>query len=203
MKQENRNIPPQREGIKTDTVSSVKHRSEHDAIEHFLVVKARLFNISEWDKIAGKASAGFKLTDASGTPVNRKPIQGDHIRIDLPAPKTDDGEGYEWVVIEQVDDQSNPSSDEEYLAIKVHPADSPLNNKKAVAHFFEPETSSTFIVRRNKSSIQAEVHGRNEVPNTHAENLWGKIRNLFIAIGAMLGVSKLQWKSLVNGLIKK
>lgn len=84
----------------------------------------------------------------------------------------------------------------------MHPADSPLNNKKAVAHFFEPETSSTFVVKRNRSTIQAEVHGRNEMPNTHTDSVWDRIRNLFVAVGAMLGVSKLQWKSLVEGLIK-
>ena len=202
MEQESKNIPPQRVGIKTDTFSSIKHRSEKEAIEHFLIVKARLFNISEWDKVCRKASATFKLTDTDGNPVKRNPLPGDHIRIDLPAPKTDDGEGYEWVVIEQVDDQSNSSTDEEYLSIKVHPADSPLNNKKAVAHFFEPETSSTFVVKRNRSTIQAEVHGRNEMPNTHTDSVWDRIRNLFVAVGAMLGVSKLQWKSLVEGLIK-
>lgn len=203
MEHENRNIPPQRKGIKTDTVSSIKHISEKKAIEHFLVVKARLLNISEWDKVSGKVSAMFKLTDATGNPVKRKPIPGDHIRIDLPAPKTDDGEGYEWVVIEQVDDQSNATTDEEYLSIRVHPANSPLNDKKAVAHFFEPQTSSTFIVKRNKSNVQAEVHGRNEMPNTHTDSLWGRIRNLFVALGAMLGMSKVQWKSLVEGLIKE
>jgi len=202
MEPENENIPAQREGIKTDTVSSIKHRSEKEAIEHFLIVKARLLNISEWDKVCGKASAVFKLTDADGNPVNRKPIRGDHIRIDLPAPKTDEGDGFEWVMIEQVDDQSG-SSNEEYLSIKVHPADNPLNNKEAVAHFFEPETSSTFVVKRNKSTIQAEVHGRNEMPNTHTDSVWGRIRNMIVAAGAMLGVSKLQWKSLVEGLIKK
>jgi hypothetical protein len=203
MEPENRNIPPQREGIKTDTVSSIKHKSQKEAVEHFLIVKARLFSISEWDKVCGKASATFNLTDAAGIPVTRKPVPGDHIRIDLPAPKTDDGEGYEWVVIEQVDDQSNSSTDEEYLSIKVHPADSPLNNKKAIAHFFEPQTSSTFVVKRSGLTIQAEVHGRNEMPNTHTDSVWGRIRNLFVAVGAMLGVSKLQWKSLVEGLIRK
>ncbi|MGV3706142.1 MAG: hypothetical protein ACO1NU_12270 [Arcticibacter sp.] len=203
MKHENKNIPEQHEGIQTDTISSVKHESERGAIEHFLVVKARLLNISEWDKVCGRASANFKLTDAFGNPVTRKPAPGDHIRIDLPPPKTDDGEGYEWVMIEQVDDQSDSSSDEEYLAIKVHPTKSPLNSKRAVAHFFEPETSSTFLVKRSRSFIQAEVHGRNEVPNTHAGSLWGKVRNVFVALGAMLGVSKLQWKSLVRGLVKK
>lgn len=202
-KEKNRNIPTQRDGIKTDTVSSIKHISEQEAINHFLIVKARLLNISEWDKVSGKASAIFKLTDAGGRVVNRKPLPGDHIRIDLPAPKTDDGEGYEWVVIEHIDDQSNSSTEEEYLSIRVHPADSPLNNSSTVAHFFEPETSSTFIVKRNRSTIQAEVHGRNEVPNTQTNSLWSRIRNWFVAIGAILGMSKLQWKSLVEGLIAK
>lgn len=203
MEKENRNIPQQKEGVKTDTISSIQHLSEKEAVDHFLIVKTRLLNISEWDKLCGRASAKFKLTDDQGNIVDRSPVTGDHIRIDLPAPKTDDGEGYEWVVIEEIDDQSNSLTNEEYLSIRVHPADSPLNSNKAVAHFFEPETSSTLIVKRSGSGLKAEVHGRNELPNTHTNSLWSKIRNLFVAIGAMLGVSKLQWKSLVEGLTKR
>jgi hypothetical protein len=37
----------------------------------------------------------------------------------------------------------------------------------------------------------------------HTETLIDKLRNATIATGAISGFSKLQWKSLVNGLVKK
>jgi len=49
--------------------------------------------------------------------------------------------------------------------------------------------------------VFAEVNGRNEQPNTDAENLIDKARNIAVAAGAMLGFSKVQWKSLVDGLV--
>jgi hypothetical protein len=47
------------------------------------------------------------------------------------------------------------------------------------------------------------VYGRNEKPNTDTETLSDKARNAAVAGGAITGFSKLQWKSLVNGLVKK
>lgn len=203
MKTEESHIPSHHEGVKTDTSSSVKFAIELEAIEHFKVVKSRFLNITKWSDVSGKGSADFQLTDSLGNPVNRAPQQGDHIRIDIPGPGTDKGNGYEWVRIETLDQQSDTKAQKEFVVIHVSPTPSPQNNSKSVAHFFQPGASSTFIIKRTGSVIHAGVHGRNEKPNMSTSGVLNKIRNFFIAIGAMLGISKIQWKSLVSGLVKR
>ena len=59
------------------------------------------------------------------------------------------------------------------------------------------------MVKRENSKVTAAVYGRNEKPNTDVETAGDKARNAAIATGAITGFSKLQWKSLVNGLVKK
>ena len=72
----------------------------------------------------------------------------------------------------------------------------------SVWHFFTEEASSCFLVKREKNTVTAGVYGRNEKPNTAAETFIDKARNTAVAAGAMTGFSKLQWKSLVNGLME-
>ncbi|HTM97890.1 MAG TPA: hypothetical protein VL088_04070, partial [Pedobacter sp.] len=49
--------------------------------------------------------------------------------------------------------------------------------------------------------IQAEVHGRNELPNLKAGSIVDKARNAIIGLGAILGISVLQWKLLTKGIV--
>jgi hypothetical protein len=70
-----------------------------------------------------------------------------------------------------------------------------------VAHFFSDEATSNFIVQRRGLEVIAAVLGRNEKPNTGAEKIIDKARNTAVATGAVTAFSKLQWKSLVNGLL--
>ena len=56
-------------------------------------------------------------------------------------------------------------------------------------------------VKLEDDLISAEVHGRNEKPNTSAENLPDKIRNAVVGIGAVAGFAKIQWQKLVKGLL--
>jgi hypothetical protein len=44
--------------------------------------------------------------------------------------------------------------------------------------------------------------GRNERPNP-VGGFWNRIRNIIIALAAMLGLSVPQWKMLVNGIIRQ
>jgi hypothetical protein len=59
------------------------------------------------------------------------------------------------------------------------------------------------MVKREHNKVTAAVYGRNEKPNTKTETVTDKARNAAIAGGAVTGFSKLQWKRLVNGLIKR
>jgi hypothetical protein len=58
-------------------------------------------------------------------------------------------------------------------------------------------------VQRTGKVVSAEVHGRNEKPNTDANAVIDKARNTMVATGAIVGFSSTQWKSLVNGLLGK
>jgi len=190
-------IPEHNGGTQTNTESSVHLSSEAEAKKFFTEAKHRLLNINNWHQYAGRASAEFQLTDHFGKSVTRLPQKGDHFKIDIPGPGTVTGEGHDWVQVEAIEE------DDVSIGIRVRPVSNPTNERKDVAHFFTGDATSTFIVKREGEKIIAGVYGRNEKPNTNSETLKDKIRNAAIATGAISGFSKLQWKSLVNGLIKK
>ena len=190
-------IPQNSSGVQTNTESETELGSIDEAKELFAKVRQRLLHVNEWHKIAGKLSADFQLTDANGEDVHRAAQKGDHFRIDIPGPGPATGDGYDWVQVENIEDN------EDKLVILVRPATNPKNERTDVAHFFSEEATSSFMVRREGNKIIAGVYGRNEKPNTAAATAVDKARNTAIATGAITGFSKLQWKSLVNGLIKK
>jgi hypothetical protein len=165
------------------------------------VVKERLVNINGWGKLAGALSADFALTDDQGQEIDSYPRKGNYFKINIPAPGIITGEGYDWVQIEEVQEEGDGES--ESIAIRVRPASSPVNDKEDVAHFLTDEATSNFIVRGMGAKITAGVYGRNEKPNVKADTLLDKARNAIVGTGAVSGLAKLQWKGLVNGLLEK
>ncbi len=196
-------IPEQKTGAKTDTSHTVTADDSRTAAQLFNLAKERLQNINAWHTICGAASARFMLTDSNGNEINRKLQQGDHFKINIPAPDNSEGEGYDWVRIEEIDDRSDPVGDSEAYAIRVRPAQNPQKGSEDTAHFFKDTATSSFSVERDGNEVTASVHGRNELPNTEAEGIVDKIRNAVVAVGAMLGLSTPQWKSLVKGLLER
>jgi hypothetical protein len=195
-------IPRQNEGFSTDTVSKIKLDTVDEALWEFELAKERLLDVSHWHELSGDILAKFQLTDSSGRELSRKAREGDYFRINIPGPGNRAGEGYDWVHIEEIINAEDPSGPSEYVAMKVRPCSSPVNNEPSTAHFFKNIATSTFMVKRINNVISAEVHGRNEKPNMEALSIFDKMRNLIVGLGAMLGFSKVQWKSLVEGLIK-
>jgi hypothetical protein len=193
-------IPEQQTGGESNTMAEVVLNNEQEANHFFSVACQRLMNVNEWHDLAGAASANFILCDAIGNEMKRTAQKGDFIKIDIPGPGTVSGEGYDWVQIEAIEKVQNP--EEESLLMRVRPASNPLNEKGDTAHFFTEEATSNFVVRRQGLTIKAEVHGRNEKPNISAETVVDKARNAAVATGAITVFSKLQWKSLVNGLVQ-
>lgn len=199
-KKENDIIPENESGSQTNTESSKDFDDPRQAKEFYQIAKKRLLDINGWQDLAGPATAAFQLTDEKGKDVDRIAQENDHFKIDIPGPGPITGEGYDWVKIEAV--ETRDGEDEEFTAIKVRPAPSPLNNKKDIAHFFNEEATSSFVVKRENNKVTAGVYGRNEKPNTSSGTITDKIRNTAVATGAMSGLSKIQWKSLVNGFLK-
>jgi hypothetical protein len=190
-------IPENKEGTQTNTERSIEFATEEESKQFFQIAKKRLLDVNHWHKIAGNATADFQLTDEEGKPVNRTAKEGDHFKIDIPGPGSITGEGNDWVKIESI------QKDENYIGIRVRPASNPTNERKDIAHFFNDNSTSSFIIKKEGKKITAGVYGRNEKPNTKTETVVDKIRNATVATGAISGFSKLQWKSLVNGLIER
>lgn len=193
---ENKIVPEQEEGGESNTESSKKFSSEEEAQEFFTKVADRLMNVNEWHYYAGSLTADFKLADENGELVHRPVQKGDHFRIDIPGPGPATGDGYDWVQVEEILDVDDCKT------IRVRPATNPNNERHDVAHFFDEAATSSFVVKREGNTVTAAVYGRNEKPNTHAEKTVDTVRNAAVATGAISGFSKLQWKSLVEGLLK-
>lgn len=196
-------IPEQETGSKSDTHHAVTADSLEESKHLFIKVRERLQDVNNWHHWGGKASAIFKLTDEQGNEVNRKAKEGDHFKIKLPAPGSEAGEGFDWVVVEKIEDKSNPAGESEAFAIRVRPAQNPQKPDNEIAHFFKEDATSSFAVQREKKKVTASVHGRNEKPNTETEGLLDKARNALVALGAMAGLSNPQWKSLVKGIVEE
>lgn len=192
-------VPEHEEGVQSNTESDAEFESEAEAIRFYQVVRERLLDVNQWNKWAGAATARFQLIDAAGREVNRLAQQGDYFQIDIPGP--DGKKEGDWVRIEAIEEEQKPEY--QLTAIRVRPAENPLSPKQETAHFFHEQATSTFVAKQEGCKVIAGVYGRNEKPNTKREDLGDKIRNAVVALGAMLGFSKLQWKSLVTGLVSK
>ena len=188
-------IPETKSGVQTNTESYTEFGNEAEAKKFFPEIRDRLAHVNQWHDLAGAATARFQLTDAKGQEVDRPVAEGDHFRIDIPAPGPITGEGHDWVQVQKIKETENE------FTILVRPATNPLNDNPDIAHFFSEDSSSSFSVKREGNRIIAGVYGRNEKPNVDAESVVDKIRNTAVAAGAISGFAKIQWKSLVNSLV--
>lgn len=197
-------LPEKEEGAQKDIESKEEAATVEEAKQLFESAKNRLLNVNSWDKICGKTSAVFKLTDENGHEVEGKPKVGYHFKIDIPAPGSKVGDGFDWVRVEAIEENEDLNEDREFLVMRVRPSDNPSTASNDVAHFFSDKATSNFIVLREKNVVTAAVLGRNEVANTNnASSLLDKLRNAVVGIGAVGGLSSPQWKSLVNGVLNK
>lgn len=193
-------IPPQKTGAKSDTISEIEMDSEQSAISHFDLVKRRFLDVNCWELFAGTEKAEFSLRNAKGELSLDPPKIGDYFRIKIPGLHNPTGDGYDWVQVENY--ESEDSEHSECLYIRVRPTSDPTKPDETTAHFFDPKATSNFLIKREGNKISAEVHGRNEVPNTEDLSVLEKIRNSLVAVGGIIAGSKFQWKSLTEGLIK-
>lgn len=193
-------IPPQKTGAKSDTLAEIELDSVQEAQNHFDVVKRRFLDVNCWELFAGTEKAQFSLRDHNGELSLDPPKVGDYFRIKIPGLHNPTGDGYDWVQVEKFEQEQ--SKDSECLYIRVRPTSDPTKPDDTTAHFFDSKATSNFLIKREGKKISAEVHGRNEVPNTEDLSVLEKIRNSLVAVGGIIGGSKFQWKSLTEGLIK-
>jgi len=194
-------IPEQQTGKAIDSETSLELNNTEEAKTFFNVVKARLQDINNWHELAGKLSADFKLVSKDGVEVQRSAEKGDYFKIDIPGPGTNSGEGYDWVQIEEI--ESTSTADIESFGLRVRPAKNPQNSKEDIAHFYASESTSSFTVTRENTKVTAAIYDRNTKTNEDANRITDKIRDAVIGASGILGFSKIQWKALTDGLVKK
>lgn len=194
-------VPEQHEGAESFTSSEKLCDSNATAYELFQRAREKLLHINRWKKTAG-GGALFQLTDMDGSFIERKPREGDYIRITIPGvPETRSGSGSEWVRIERFEEEKTDIR--RAVSITVRPASCPTNNEPSTAHFFTGDATSTFRVEQDGKLVRAMVIGKNEKPNTDTNTFFEKVRNVLVGLAAMAGFNKPQWKMLVNGLVSK
>jgi hypothetical protein len=192
-------IPEQKTGIAIETSADVVAKTNHEAVELFKMAVSRLQQINEWDKIANGISATFTIVNEKGEKLMRSPEKGDYFKIDIPGPGTKSGYGFDWVRLEEIIETDN--GDTESYGFRVRPSGNPSENSTETAHFYSPESTSTFLITRNYNAVSAKVFDRNTKPNQEAKPTVDKIRDAVVGVAGLVGLSKLQWKSLVEGLV--
>ncbi|WP_439555584.1 hypothetical protein [Dyadobacter sp.] len=192
-------VPENRSGdeVNTETVKACTNAAEAAALYH--TARGRLLDVNNWHRISGEHLAHFMLADTAGNPVAGPVEQGSMIRIDIPGPGTQEGDGYDWVVVEEIEEKT--SEHVESVAVRVRPASDPTSAAEETAHFYAPKATSTFTVSRNHLTISAGVYDRNLAPNQEADGLFDKIRNAIVGFMGEKALSAVQWKAFTDGLL--
>jgi hypothetical protein len=198
---ENLLVPEQTLGSEMDALAAQLCESEAAAIVFYQVCKKRLFDVNNWAQFCGTNATEFQLTDLQGNPISTIE-EGVLIRIDIPGPGTQAGDGYDWVKVEQIAQQGE-SELTEWAGFRVRPCANPQHPELGTAHFFSDRATSTFMVKRAANEVVAEMHGRNEVKNEESEGVFDGLRNAMVGYSARIGLSYPQWKLLVDGLVAK
>jgi hypothetical protein len=195
-------VPEQQKGSFHDTESIRTTKENESTIDNYKVLKDRLMSVNYWNYYAKGIGADFKLHDAEGNLKMRLPEKDDFIRIDIPGPGNFEARGFDWVRITNIHEKQFDDGDiSEFLLLECKPSTIPGKTNTHTAHFYTEEATSTIIITRGLNFIKLGVYGRNESPNMDA-NIADQARNLAIALGGMVGISKIQWKAFADALIE-
>src|SRR5690606_651289 len=191
-------IPEQIEGKAFDYFKSVDFSTATEANQLFEKAKIRLLDVNHWDDTTGTPSATFKIKDEHGLELDRLVQQGDYIQIDIPGPGLPSSEGYDWVRVESIHEESTPNTRK--ISITLTPSHDPTRENTDTAHFFKRLATSSILIEQKNKHIFLHYAGRNEVINTDDSSLMDNFRNFMVGLGAKMGASFPQWKALIEGL---
>lgn len=190
-------VPPQHSGKAIDANAFALLGTEKTAAVFFDLVKNRMQHVNSWAVIAGKLSAEFQLVNKEGVEIFRKAQEGDFLRIDIMGPSGLSGKGFDWVKIEDM------REDADTYGFRVRPASQPATHRSAPDHFYNDESTSTFLVVRNGARVIVSISDRNINPNNVAGNVVDKVRNQMVAWAARTRFSQIQWQALADGLVSR
>lgn len=193
-------VPPQFTGQEIETEATQMLTSEADAERLYRVARKKLLDVNNWNSVAGVITAQFQIIDEKGNQVSREVKKGDFLRVDIPGPGSKEGDGYDWVFVEALNEIDNGSV--QSVGFRVRPDKNPFGEKNETAHFYSKEATSSFIIIRESAKVISWIVDRNLLPNTESGSLADKVRDVAVGISAIAGFSKVQWQGLADGLIK-
>jgi len=194
-------IPEQEDGREISVKSEVETGDLQKAKALFDLAKNRLLDVNHWQELTGKLLADFQLTDHTGQHVEGLVREGLYYKIDIPGPGSSAGAGYDWTKVEKIDIYS--STDVDSIGIRVRPTSNPASGDESIAHFYDKDSTSTFTLTRENTKVTAAIYDRNTKTNQDTEKLTDKVRNTAIGGAGIVSFSKIQWKSLTDGLLKQ
>ena len=193
-------IPEQFKGQELEVEAIQALNDETAAQTLYDMARRKLLDVNNWKKIAGAITAQFQIIDEKGKEVAREVKKGDYLRINIPGPGSKEGDGYDWVLVEELKEINNGSL--QSVGFRVRPNENPFSEKNETAHFYSKEATSSFIVTRENANVFSWIVDRNLLPNTESESLVDKVRDVVVGVSAIAGFSKVQWQGLADGLIK-
>ena len=193
-------VPAQFTGKEIEVEATRELEDETVARSFFEIAKRRLLDVNNWNKIAGAFTAQFQIIDEKGKEVSREVRKVDYLRINIPGPGSKEGDGYDWVCVEEVKEIDKESV--QSAGFRVRPNENPFGEKNETAHFYSNEASSSFIITREAAKIISWIIDRNLLPNTESTSLVDKVRDLAVGVSAIAGFSKIQWQGLADGLVE-
>ena len=192
-----RSIPQHTTGLKKEFTSSRKFITMADAQLCYATAVSRLININHWDELSPAKKGGFQVMSKSAKPQRRRAKLGDYVRIGPPAPANPDGAGFDWVQVVTL--KFLTGKRKEQCLMTLRPC--PMPGAEHTAHFFSSASTSSFLLTREGKTVTSAYYGHNEVPNTDANGIVEKARNVAVAAGAMLGFSNVLWVPLTENFI--
>ncbi|MET0242005.1 MAG: hypothetical protein ABW174_00995, partial [Flavitalea sp.] len=148
-------VPGNFKGKEVTLSESIGDEELQIAKDNFRQAVNTLLRPGKWNDIAGGAKFSIRGDNKSEEVIYEK----DFIRIYIPGPGPSNGDGYDWVIVEKIIDQSE---DEEFpavgLLLKASADPDSTNNQSA--HFFAEGASSTIVIFRESNKIIAQYFGR-------------------------------------------
>jgi len=193
-------VPAQFTGQEIEADATKELKDEAAAKSLYNVAKKKLLDVNNWNKIAGTITAKFQIIDEKGEEVTRDVRKGDYLRINIPGPGSKEGDGYDWVLVEELKEINRGSL--QSVGFRVRPTENPFGEKNETSHFYSKEATSSFIICRENAQLISWIVDRNLLPNTESGSLVDKVRDVVVGVSAIAGLSKVQWQQLADGLIE-
>ena len=196
-------IPDQVKGKENNIETSKVFDTQYESVAAYQRAYERMHDPLHWHVLTRVVVARFLMPENRS--LNKTPLisTGNFFRIEIPGPGPANGDGYDWVKVDNVIEDNDPGNCSSFFGMTFRACSNPERNTKATAHFFQSLATSTFIIQRHYLSVSASYHGRNEIPNTHTNSTMGNIRNAFVSLGAAAGLSDTVWSILVKSLLEE